>query len=349
MAVEASMSGQRFTIAGVVDRMVAAFSGQGWLLFGLAVLFGGLPKLVSVVLTTSALRGVGMTGVGAINARPFALFSTPEYWIALAIACHPALLLADEPTTALDPTIQAQILELIATLSREMNTATILITHNLGIVAGVCDRVAVMYGGRIVEVAPRDPMFADPRHPYTLGLLDCVPRKIAAGRVVCGDKDRYFLSMVGVGLDAQIVYEVNPKIKKATGKPPRGWLGPGLTETWETPDLLKEDGYDYVADWVLDDQPVWLKTRGKPIVNIPYTQECNDVAMMLIQHHKASEYYDRAMDQFEQIYADAEDSARVMALVVHPYIMGAPHRLKYFRKIFENIRKKPDVMFWTGP
>jgi len=69
---------------------------------------------------------------------------------------------------------------------------------------------------------------------------------------------------------------------------------------------------------------------------------------MLIQHHKASEYYDRAMDQFEQIYADAEDSARVMALVVHPYIMGAPHRLKYFRKIFEHIRQKPDVLFWTG-
>ena len=103
--------------------------------------------------------------------------------IALAIACHPALLLADEPTTALDPTIQSQILELIATLSREMNTATILITHNLGIVAGVCDRVAVMYGGRIVEVAPRDQLFAEPRHPYTLGLLQCVPRvdRITAG------------------------------------------------------------------------------------------------------------------------------------------------------------------------
>ena len=104
-------------------------------------------------------------------------------------------------------------------------------------------------------------------------------------------------------------------ITKATGKPPRGWLGPGLTETWETPDLLDEEGYDYVADWVLDDQPVWLKTRSKPIVNMPYTQECNDVAMMLIQHHKASEYYDRALDQFEQIYADAADCARVMALV----------------------------------
>ena len=110
----------------------------------------------------------------------------------------------------------------------------------------------------------------------------------------------------GAGREAPTSAMTTAAIKKATGKPPRGWLGPGLTETWETPDLLKEDGYDYVADWVLDDQPVWLKTRGKPIVNIPYTQECNDVAMMLIQHHKASEYYDRAIDQFEQIYEDAE-------------------------------------------
>jgi len=94
-------------------------------------------------------------------------------------------------------------------------------------------------------------------------------------------------------------------IAAATGKRPRGWLGPGLTETWETPDLLKEEGYEYVADWVLDDQPVWLRTTTTPIVNVPYTQECNDVAMMLIQHHKASEYYDRAIDQFEQIYEDS--------------------------------------------
>jgi peptidoglycan/xylan/chitin deacetylase (PgdA/CDA1 family) len=145
------------------------------------------------------------------------------------------------------------------------------------------------------------------------------------------------------------IRKMRDAVVKATGKPPRGWLGPGLTETWETPDLLKEEGYDYVADWVIDDQPVWLKTRGKPIVNIPYTQECNDVAMMLIQHHKASEYYERAIDQFEQIYADASpDHGRVMAIVLHPYIMGAPHRLKYFRKIFETIRRRPGVLFWTG-
>jgi len=137
-------------------------------------------------------------------------------------------------------------------------------------------------------------------------------------------------------------------IAKATGQPPRGWLGPGLTETWETPDLLVEEGYDYVADWVLDDQPVWLKTRTTPILNVPYTQECNDVAMMLIQHHKASEYSERALDQFEQIYADAAKSARVMALVVHPYIMGAPHRLKYLRRVLEAISKNSNVKFWTG-
>jgi peptidoglycan/xylan/chitin deacetylase (PgdA/CDA1 family) len=137
-------------------------------------------------------------------------------------------------------------------------------------------------------------------------------------------------------------------IAQATGTRPRGWLGPGLTETWETPDLLAETGYDYVCDWVLDDQPVWLKTRTRPIVNLPYTQECNDVAMMLIQHHKASEYADRALDQFEQLHADAADGARVMALVVHPYIMGAPHRAKYFRRVIDVIRRQPDVVFWTG-
>jgi peptidoglycan/xylan/chitin deacetylase (PgdA/CDA1 family) len=133
-----------------------------------------------------------------------------------------------------------------------------------------------------------------------------------------------------------------------TGRAPRGWLGPGLTETWETPDILVEEGFDYVCDWVLDDQPVRLKTRSKPIVNVPYTQECNDVAMMLIQHHPAREYRDRAIDQFEQIHADAHSSARVMALVVHPYIMGAPHRLRYFREALAHIAARPDVLFWTG-
>ncbi|MGN9847279.1 polysaccharide deacetylase family protein [Nonomuraea sp. H19] len=137
-------------------------------------------------------------------------------------------------------------------------------------------------------------------------------------------------------------------IESATGVRPRGWLGPGLTETWETPDILVEEGYEYVCDWVLDDQPVELATRTSPIVNIPYTQECNDVAMMLIQHHPAREYFQRAADQFDQLYRDSAESARVMALVVHPYIMGAPHRLKYFEQALQHIRAHEDVEFQTG-
>jgi peptidoglycan/xylan/chitin deacetylase (PgdA/CDA1 family) len=144
------------------------------------------------------------------------------------------------------------------------------------------------------------------------------------------------------------IVKTREAIRAFTGKPPRGWLGPGLTETWETPDLLVEEGFEYVADWVLDDQPVRLKTRTKPIVSVPYTQECNDVAMMLIQHHAAAEYRTRAIDQFEQIYRDSAGSARVMALVCHPYIMGAPHRLRYFRDAVEHMRKRADVVFWTG-
>jgi allantoinase len=155
-------------------------------------------------------------------------------------------------------------------------------------------------------------------------------------------------NMQHVKNEREDIIQTRAAIERITGRRPRGWLGPGLTETWETPDLLIEEGFDYVCDWVLDDQPVWLKTRTKPILNVPYTQECNDVAMMLIQHHAATEYRNRAIDQFNQIYSDSADSARIMALVVHPYIMGAPHRSRYLREALEHMRAHKDVVFWTG-
>ncbi|MDQ2713792.1 MAG: ABC transporter ATP-binding protein [Chloroflexota bacterium] len=96
--------------------------------------------------------------------------------IAIALACNPKLLIADEPTTALDVTVQAQILELISGVCKEFGTALILITHDLGVVAGMTDRVVVMYAGKVVEEAQTEELFANPRHPYTLGLLSSVPR-----------------------------------------------------------------------------------------------------------------------------------------------------------------------------
>jgi oligopeptide transport system ATP-binding protein len=102
--------------------------------------------------------------------------------IAMALACKPKLLIADEPTTALDVTIQAQILDLLRALVAEENAALILITHDLGVVAGMCERVNVMYAGMFVETGSAEQLFGSPRHPYTLGLLQSVPRLDAARR-----------------------------------------------------------------------------------------------------------------------------------------------------------------------
>lgn len=97
--------------------------------------------------------------------------------IAMALACEPELLIADEPTTALDVTVQAQILDLLREIQKERGTAVVLITHDLGVVAEMCDTVAVMYAGSVVEYAPVQELFQSPKHPYTLGLLNSIPRQ----------------------------------------------------------------------------------------------------------------------------------------------------------------------------
>jgi peptide/nickel transport system ATP-binding protein len=109
--------------------------------------------------------------------------------IAMALACDPALLIADEPTTALDVTIQAQILDLLLKLQRERGMAMLFVTHNLGVVAEIAHRVAVMYAGRIVEEGPVGEVFRNPKHPYTMGLLASMPRLGHAARMkLAGEK-----------------------------------------------------------------------------------------------------------------------------------------------------------------
>ena len=125
------------------------------------------------------LNRVGIADAGArVDAYPHQLSGgmRQRVMIAMALSCRPRLLIADEPTTALDVTIQAQVLELMRTLVREEGVAMLLITHDLGVVAETCDRVHVMYCGRVVEQATTRALFAAPRHPYTRGLLECLPR-----------------------------------------------------------------------------------------------------------------------------------------------------------------------------
>ena len=137
-------------------------------------------------------------------------------------------------------------------------------------------------------------------------------------------------------------------IRAFTGKPPRGWESPGLTETYDTIDWLAEAGIEYVADWVLDDQPCVIQTATRPVVSIPYTVEMNDIAMMVLQNHPSAEWLRRGIDQFDRLYAEGEKSARVMAISVHPYITGVPHRIAYLERLYEYIRQRPGVLTWTG-
>ena len=139
----------------------------------------GLNKEEATKKTIEALQLVGMPDAEKrIKSYPHQLSGgmRQRAMIAMALSCHPALLIADEPTTALDVTIQAQILKLIDELKDRLGTSVLLITHDLGVVAEMCDHVAVMYAGHIIEQTDTETLFRDPRHPYTRGLLKAIPR-----------------------------------------------------------------------------------------------------------------------------------------------------------------------------
>jgi len=137
-------------------------------------------------------------------------------------------------------------------------------------------------------------------------------------------------------------------IRAFTGKAPRCWESPGPTETLDTIDYLAEAGIEYVADWVLDDQPVYISTAHGPIVSVPYTVEINDIAMMVVQHHAAEEMLRRGRDHFDRLYEESATSPRVMAISVHPYISGVPHRIRYLEELYRHVLGRPGVLHWTG-
>jgi allantoinase len=137
-------------------------------------------------------------------------------------------------------------------------------------------------------------------------------------------------------------------IREKTGQKPRGWMGPGLHETFDTPDILAEEGIEYVLDWVNDDQPYPMNVKKGSLFSIPYTMELNDIPIYAVQHHRSAELLDRSRDQFDTLYEEGRQTARIMAIAVHPYITGVPHRIGYFGKIFEYIQKHDKVIFMTG-
>jgi len=137
-------------------------------------------------------------------------------------------------------------------------------------------------------------------------------------------------------------------IRDFTGTAPVGWESPGLTETDDTIDHLAEAGIEYVADWVLDDQPVWIQAQPRPVLSVPYTVEINDIPMMLLQQNRSEEMLMRGIDQFDRLWREGATQPRIMAISVHPYVTGVAHRIDYFEKLLDHIQSCSGVEIWTG-
>ena len=133
-----------------------------------------------------------------------------------------------------------------------------------------------------------------------------------------------------------------------TGKPPRSWESPGLTETDETLDLLRKHGIEYVADWVIDDLPQEIDTPHGVITTIPYTVEMNDITVYALQQHESDVFLKRGMDHFDRLYREGADNARIMALSIHPYITGVPHRIRYLEELLDYIIGHEGVALMTA-
>jgi allantoinase len=118
-------------------------------------------------------------------------------------------------------------------------------------------------------------------------------------------------------------------IQEFTGKRPVGWLGPGLTQTLETPDYLTQEGIQYIGDWVYDDEPTEIQTQNGPLITLPYSIETNDIPVMAVQYHEADYWTQKCIDSFDRFYQEGEDRAKILAIAIHPYISGQPFRIKY--------------------
>jgi peptidoglycan/xylan/chitin deacetylase (PgdA/CDA1 family) len=144
------------------------------------------------------------------------------------------------------------------------------------------------------------------------------------------------------------IQETMDEIRKFTGKAPRGWESPGITETDETLDHLAQCGIEYVADWVLDDQPVALQSPKGRITSVPYTVELNDVVISAVQQHPSDEMLKRGKAHFDRLYRDGAKTPRVMAISVHPYLSGVPHRIGYLEQLYDYVLGHEQVLVWTG-
>jgi peptidoglycan/xylan/chitin deacetylase (PgdA/CDA1 family) len=178
------------------------------------------------------------------------------------------------------------------------------------------------------------------------------PQIIDAGRkrnwawLAHGKSNSIFKTGMKVDDERKYLKEVVDTVSAATGQKIKGWLGPALTETFETPRLLKELGLSYVLDWCADDQPFPLTVPG--MMSVPYSIELNDISMFIGKSLSGEAFYQMVVDQFDQLYKDSEKSGRVMSLCLHPFVINQPFRHKYLEKALEYIARRSDVWLTTS-
>jgi peptidoglycan/xylan/chitin deacetylase (PgdA/CDA1 family) len=149
--------------------------------------------------------------------------------------------------------------------------------------------------------------------------------------------------------EAKLIADSTETLARHTGARPKGWLGPWISESRITPDLLQEAGYAYLLDWCHDDQPVWFRTRRGRILSIPYPQEINDIPAIVVRRMTAPEFADMLVDQFEEMMRQARDQPLVLGVALHPYVIGQPHRLRHLRRALAKMGAARDVLWLTTP
>lgn len=148
--------------------------------------------------------------------------------------------------------------------------------------------------------------------------------------------------------EKKVIKETLDIIENSVGYRPRGWLGPALAESWNTAELLEELGVEYLCDWLNDEEPYRMATPLKKMISVPYSNELNDINCFLRAGYKAPEYFELLRDQFDILYQESFERGKVMAIPLHPFIIGHPFRMKYFDMALKYMSGEPGVWFCSG-
>lgn len=145
-----------------------------------------------------------------------------------------------------------------------------------------------------------------------------------------------------------MIHKTLDVLEAFTGERPVGWLGPGLTETFDTPDLLAEAGIRYIADWVYDDEPTRISTSNGVLTTLPYTVELNDIATMVLQGHELPYWATKCKDAFDRYYLEGKERAKILSIAIHPYVSAQPHRIRYLEAVYDYLNNHLGVAHMNG-